>query len=48
MAERGGFSYGELEMFLGAAPQTWRPDGNSEAQNDAWKLAERARKPEGE
>lgn len=25
MAERGGFSYGELEMFLGRKPETWEP-----------------------
>lgn len=24
MAQRGGFSYGELLMFLGHAPKTWR------------------------
>jgi hypothetical protein len=25
IAERGGFSYGELQMFLGRQPATWRP-----------------------
>ena len=25
MAERGGFSYGELVMFLGRKPTTWEP-----------------------
>jgi hypothetical protein len=25
MAERHGFSYGELLMFLGREPETWRP-----------------------
>lgn len=25
MAERGGFSYGELVIFLGREPRTWRP-----------------------
>lgn len=25
MAERGGFCYGELEMFLGHKPETWEP-----------------------
>lgn len=25
LAERGGFSYGELVMFLGHEPETWEP-----------------------
>lgn len=25
MAERGGFSYGELLMYLGREPTTWQP-----------------------
>lgn len=27
MAERGGFCYGELIMFLGHEPKTWTPRG---------------------
>jgi hypothetical protein len=27
MAERGGFSWGELKMFLGHEPTTWLPQG---------------------
>ncbi len=25
ISERGGFSYGELVLFLGRDPETWRP-----------------------
>lgn len=25
IAERGGFSYGELALFLGREPRTWQP-----------------------
>ena len=25
LAERGGFSWGEIVMFTGAPPKTWRP-----------------------
>lgn len=39
MAERGGFSYSEFEMYLRRSPTTWRPEGNREARDAASKLA---------
>lgn len=44
MAERGGFSWWELCEFLGHAPTTWRPHGNSEAREQANALASAQKK----
>lgn len=38
-AERGGFSYSELVIYLGRRPETWSPMGNEEARAAVCKLA---------
>ena len=43
MAERGGFSYSELVLYLGRPPETWSPMGNAEAQEAVSKLAREQR-----
>jgi len=35
MAERGGFGYGELLMYLRREPTTWAPRGRGDAWNKA-------------